>query len=71
MIPTDWCVVIVLKGDGYGNGTWIYLSSNLLTRFESTVYQSVLEKMAPYSENRDAFFDIFNSNEWWKAHINL
>ena len=36
----------IFKGNGYGNGTKIDLSINQnLNRFESTVFQSVVEKM--------------------------
>ena len=35
-------------GEGYGSGTVINLAKNQLTRFEATVFQSVLEKIAPF-----------------------
>ena len=42
--------VMVFAGDGYGNNCVIELIYNKLTRFELTVFQSVLEKMAPFGE---------------------
>lgn len=48
------------QGDGYGEGSVVRLYSNELTRFEAGVFQSVLEKMAPFGYPK-AFVDVFNN----------
>ena len=48
----------IITGNGYGNGTIIRLYDNKLTRLDATVFQSMLEKMAPFGG-------------WPNAHINV
>jgi len=48
----------VIAGEGYGNRSWIEMQLNNLTRFESTVFQSVLEKIAPYANPPHTGIDI-------------
>ena len=43
---------IEMTGKGYGDGTKIGLTNNNLTRFEATVFKSVLERMAPFAGNK-------------------
>ena len=39
---------MINAGSGYGNGSRIDLKFNDLTRFEATVWKSLLEKLAPF-----------------------
>lgn len=48
-------------GNGYGNGSIISLDTNSLTRFDSAVFKSVLEKMAPFGGFPIAYVNINNS----------
>ena len=50
-----------IQGVGYSDSSTIALTHNNLTRFESTVFQSVLEKMVPTSPYPGAYIHIYNS----------
>jgi hypothetical protein len=51
-----------MLGNAYDNGTRLfYMSHNNLTRVELTVFQLVLEKLAPYGGYLEAWVDIDNS----------
>lgn len=49
-----------MTGDQYGNGTYILLNDNQLTSFNANVFQTVLEKLAPFAPS--AYIDMANSN---------
>jgi hypothetical protein len=49
-------------GTGYGSGSKITLTTNTLTTFPSTVFQSVLEGMAASGNNLTTYIDIAGSN---------
>ena len=51
---------LITAGDQYGNGTYILLNDNRLTSFDANVFQTVLEKLAPFAPS--AYIDIANSN---------
>ena len=55
------CWLCLIAGNGYGKGTWIDMYNNKLARFESTVFKSVLEKMAPFAESPKNFVEIGSS----------
>ena len=46
----------------YGSGSYIGLYSNSLTRFESTVFQTLLQQLAPYAGTPFTYVDIDSSN---------
>lgn len=48
-------------GDRFGNHSYITIGYNNLTRFESTVFQSVLEKMVLYVNEGDTFMHLAGS----------
>jgi hypothetical protein len=48
----------------YGSGSYIGLYSNSLTRFESTVFQSLLQQLAPYAGTPYTYVDIDSSNQF-------
>ena len=50
-----------MVGNGYGEGSKLWLNDNKLTRFESAVFQSVLEKIAPYGGYPISYLYIENS----------
>jgi len=49
------------NGTGYGSGSKISLTTNTLTRFESGVFQSVLEGIAASNNNLTSYVDIAGS----------
>ena len=53
--------ILLIAGETYGNGTQIDLNNNQLTKFESSVFQSVLEKIVPFASINNAFISVFNS----------
>jgi len=50
--------ITLATGDSYGSNSIIWLGSNSLTRFESSAFQSILEKLMAKG---NGFVNIFNS----------
>jgi len=48
----------------YGESSWIFLGNNNLTRLDSNVFQTVLEKMRLYGRVPFAALRIDNSSEF-------
>ena len=56
-------------GSYFDNETALNFGSNNLKRFEATVFQSVLEKMAPFHQHK--FVSIYNSIKMLDYEISL
>jgi hypothetical protein len=59
-------IACVITGDGYGFGTNIFVNMNKMTRFEATVYKTLLEKLAPYNNPPawpQAFVQVYGSKK--------